>query len=323
MNDNSLTILVLRCKPHGLSAQSYTEKLRSHLPEHDVQFARTPAEEHQSIPEADVVTSVNINEELVTKAENLRWFAGVAAGYGHLPLEAMAEQSITVTNASGIHAPNIAEQVLGYLLTFTRRLFKGRERQQQREWRHYQADELQHSTATVVGLGSIGRAIVERLDGFNVSTVGVRYTPSKGGPADEVIGFETREFHKALARSDHLILASPLTDTTRGLISTEELSTLPPHATVCNVGRGPIIDTEALVAAIQNNNIGAAALDVTDPEPLPKNHPLWGFDNVLITPHNAGHSPEHWNRLVEIIEQNVTTLVETGAFNDLENQILP
>lgn len=77
------------------------------------------------------------------------------------------------------------------------------------------------------------------------------------------------------------------------------------------------------MAAIRNNDIGAAALVVTDPEPLPEDHPLWGFDDVLITPHNAGHSPEHWNRLADIIKRNVATITETGMFNDLENQVLP
>jgi len=90
---------------------------------------------------------------------------------------------------------------------------------------------------------------------------------------------------------------------------------------VINVGRGQIIDTEALVAALRQNQIDGAALDVTDPEPLPADHPLWGFENVLITPHNAGHSPKHWDRLADIVAENVTTLAETGDEASLRNLV--
>lgn len=315
---NDPDVLVLRQGTHGLPAEEYTSELRERLPDHDIELARTPHQERELIPAASVVSTVEIDEELLSQAEELELFAGVAAGYGHLPLETFEEMGVTVTTASGIHAPNIAEQVLGYVLTMTRRLREGWRREQRHEWRHYQAGELQDSTVTVVGLGSIGSAIVQRLSGFEVETIGVRYSPEKGGPTDEVIGFETNDFHDALARTDHLIIASPLTDTTRGLIDADALETLPPDATLTNVGRGPIVETEALVQAIQKNQIGDVALDVTDPEPLPPDHVLWRFENVMITPHNAGHSPEHWPRLAEIVANNVRAL-DNG--DSLENVV--
>jgi phosphoglycerate dehydrogenase-like enzyme len=314
-------ILVLRSDTHGLPAEAYADLLADRLPGHRVQLARTPSEERELIRDARVVSGVDIDERLLEHAENLRLFAGVAAGYNHLPLETLAEMDVAVTNASGIHAPNIAEQVLGYVLTFSRRLREGWERERRREWRHYQADELKGSTVTVVGLGAIGTAVVERLVGFGVHTIGVRYTPEKGGSTDEVIGFEREEFHDALSRTDYLVIAAPLSDTTRKLISDDEFQTLPPNATVINVGRGKIIDSDALVSAIQKNQIDGAALDVTDPEPLPADHPLWRFENVAITPHNAGHSPKHWDRLADIVAGNVERLDETGTVDELENVV--
>jgi phosphoglycerate dehydrogenase-like enzyme len=322
MSENTFDIVVLRRGTHGLPAAEYAQKLQDRLPDHAVQLAQTPHEERQLVRAADVVTSVNIDEALLEEAEHLRLFAGVAAGYDHLPLDALADRGVAVTNASGIHAPNIAEQVVGSLLAFTRRLFEGRERQQQREWRHYQAGELQGDTVTVVGLGSIGTAVVERLEGFGVHTIGVRYTPEKGGPADEVIGFDDEVFHETLSRTDHLVLSCPLTDTTRQLIDAAAFETLPPDAILVNVARGGVVDTDALVSAIRSNAIGAAALDVTDPEPLPEDHPLWGFENVLLTPHNAGHSPKHWDRLVEIVSNNVERIADVDRTTELENQVL-
>ncbi|WP_135303964.1 D-2-hydroxyacid dehydrogenase [Haloarcula amylovorans] len=323
MTDNAPDVLVLRSNTHGLLTRDYADLLAEQLPNHDVRLATTAAEERELIEHATVVSAVDIDESLLDHAENLQLFAGIAAGYNHLPLDTFDEMDVAVTNASGIHAPNIAEQVMGYILTFSRRLREGLDRQRRNEWRHYQADELMGSTVTIVGLGAIGTAIIERLSGFDVETIGVRYTPEKGGPTDDVVGFEQNGLETALARTDYLVVAAPLTDTTRGLLSEEEFKTLPPDATVLNVGRGKIIDTDALVTAIQQNQIGGAALDVTDPEPLPSDHPLWDFENVIITPHNAGHSPEHWDRLAAIVARNATQLSETGDTASLENLVQP
>jgi phosphoglycerate dehydrogenase-like enzyme len=314
-------VLVLRKGTHGMPAEDYAEALRERLPSRTVNLARTPKEERELAEQAQVITSVNIDSELVEKAENLELFAGVAAGYGHLPLDDLAERGVSVTNASGIHAPNISEQVLAYILMYTRNFRKAATRQQRQEWRHYQSGELKGSTVTVVGLGAIGKAIIQRLNAFEVETIGIRYSPEKGGPADKVIGFDENHLHDALAQTDYLAIASPLTDTTRGLIDRAEFETLPEDAYVVNVGRGPIISTEALLSALRSNAIGGAALDVTDPEPLPRDHPLWVFENVTITPHNAGHSPKHWQRLADIVAENVQRLDDGTDPEKLENLI--
>ena len=321
MSDGSPDVVVLRRSTHGLSAESYAETLRERLPDRTVRQARTPAEERELVAHAPVVTGVSIDEELLGHAEDLRLFACAYAGYGHLPMDELDARGVTVTNAAGIHAPSIAEQVLGSILVFARRLHEGWRRKERAEWRHYQAYELTDSTVTVVGLGAIGQAVVKRLQGFEVETIGVRYTPEKGGPTDEVIGFDSDDFHDALARTDYLVIACPLTDTTRGLIDGEAFATLPPEAVLVNVARGPVVDTDALVAALQGQHLRGAALDVTDPEPLPQGHVLWKMENVLITPHNAGHTPRHWDRLADILVRNLERVAETGNYDDLENQV--
>jgi len=311
-------IAVLRGGTHGLPMEEYAAELRDRLPDDEVALARTPAEEREYVSDARVVTGGSIDEDLLAEAEDLELFACAYAGYGHLPLEKFRDRGIAVTNAAGIHAPSIAEQVLGFLLTFSRRLHEGWRRKQNREWRHFQAFELQDSTVTVVGLGAIGHAVVERLEGFGVDTIGVRYTPEKGGPTDEVVGFDDEAVHDAFARTDYLVLATPLTDTTRGLVDSEALATLPPESVLVNVARGGVVDTDALVGALRRESIRGAALDVTDPEPLPEDHALWNLENVLITPHNAGHTPKHWERLADIVAGNVPRLDTDEA---LENRV--
>ena len=314
-------VLVLRHGTEGLSMASYAEELRERLPDRDVRLARTPGEERELVTGARVVTGRDIDESLLERAERLELFACTFAGTDHLPTDALAERGVAVTNAGGIHAPGIAEGAIGGMLTFARRLDEGWRRKQRHEWRHFQSDEFMGSTVTVVGLGSIGQAVVARLEGFGVETIGVRYTPSKGGPTDEVIGFETEPIHEALSRTDYLVIACPLTDETRGLIDAEAFATLPPNAALVNVARGGIVDTEALMDAIQDNGIRGAVLDVTDPEPLPPDHPLWRFENVLITPHTGGHTPKHWPRLADIVAGNVGRLDAGEPIENLENLV--
>ena len=311
-------VLVLRHGTEGLSMASYAEELRERLPDRDIRLARTPGQERDLVRSARAVTGRDIDESLIERAERLELFACTFAGTDHVPTDALAERGVAVTNAGGIHAPGIAEGAIGQMLTFARRLDEGWHRKRNHEWRHFQSGEFMGSTVTVVGLGSIGQALVERLEGFGVETIGVRYTPSKGGPTDEVIGFETEALHEALSRTDYLVLACPLTDETRHLIDAEAFATLPPEAVLVNVARGGIVDTEALMDAVQDNGIRGAALDVTDPEPLPPDHPLWHFENVLITPHTGGHTPEHWPRLADILARNLDRL---DAGEPLENLV--
>ncbi|WP_435318806.1 D-2-hydroxyacid dehydrogenase [Haloarchaeobius sp. TZWSO28] len=315
------SVLVLRKGAHGIPIEQYAEALRDRLPDHEITLARTPKQEREYIEDAEIVTGMWLTDELLDRAESLRLFACAYAGTGHLPRDRLGELGVTLTNASGVHGPNIGEHVLGAILTFSRRFHEGFRRQRRNEWRSYETHELKDSTVTIVGLGALGQATAKRLEGFEVETVGVRYSPEKGGPTDEVIGFDEDALHDALARTDYLVLACPLTELTEGLVATSELVTLPPNAVVVNVARGAVVDTDALLTALQSNWIRGASLDVTDPEPLPADHELWDLGNVQITPHNAGHTPEYYERLADIVASNVRHVTETGEYDGLENQV--
>lgn len=299
--------------------ESYAETLRERLPEYTVALARTPKEERELVPQARVVTGITIDEDLLAEADRLELFACTFAGTDHVPMDALADHGVAVTNAGGIHAPGIAEQTIANMLVFARNLHEGWRRKENGEWRHFQSHEFTDSTVTVVGLGSIGQAVVQRLEGFEVETIGIRYTPEKGGPTDEVLGFDEDDVHEAFSRSDYVVLACPLNDLTRGLVDEDALATLPPEAVLVNAARGGIVDTDALVSALQYEGIRGAALDVTDPEPLPNDHELWDLENCLLTPHTGGHTPKHWDRLADIVANNLQEL--EASEGDLENAV--
>lgn len=315
------TILVLREGTHAMPMSEYAAAIRERRPEDNIILAHTRSEERNAIGNADIVTAKTLDAELLDRAESLDLFAGITAGYDHLPFEDITARGTVVTNASGVHVPSIAEQVLGNLLVFARRLDEGWRRQQEPHWEHYQANELKDSTVTVVGLGAIGKGIVARLEPFDVDTIGVRYSPEKDSPTDEVVGFDGPDFEAALARTDYLVLACPLTETTEGLIDDAAFTTLAPDAVLVNVARGGIVDTDALLDTLRRNKLIGAALDVTDPEPLPEDHPLWSFDNVHITPHMAGSTPKYYERCADILQRNLETIDKTGEYRNLENAV--
>ncbi|WP_324757738.1 D-2-hydroxyacid dehydrogenase [Haloarcula montana] len=312
-------ILVLRHKIHGMVADRYADALRERLPDTTVRLARTPDEERDLVTDATVVTGSSFAPALFDHAEDLELFASTYAGYDHLPLSEFRDHGIALTTASGVHGPNIAEYVLGAWLSMARGFLTARRQQRDRVWQSFQADDFAGSRVCVVGMGAIGTAVLDRLDGFDIETVGVRHSPEKGGPADEVYGYD--DLHTALADARYVALACPLTEETNGLLDADVFRTLHAETVLVNIARGPVIETDALVSALRRNHIGGAVLDVTDPEPLPEEHPLWNFENVLITPHNAGHTPSYYDRLADIVADNVERARETGSWDGLRNQI--
>lgn len=324
MSDPHPDILVLRAKVHGIATDGYADALSDRLPDYNIVRAATPQEERRLIQHATVATGLEADPEVIQNAENLRLFAGGAAGVDHLPMDLLEEHGVTVTNASGVHVPNATDHVLGSILYLARRFDKAHRNHERGKWRHYQArGELVDATITVVGLGEIGTRVAEILQTIGSEVIGVRHSPDKGGPVDEVIGYDPADVQGAFARSDYVVLSCPLSDTTRELVDEQAFRTLPTHACLVNVARGPVVDTDALVAALRENFIRGAVLDVTDPEPLPDGHPLWGMEEVLVTPHVAGHTHHYWERLADLLARNLERVSETGEYVGLENQVYP
>lgn len=319
MAESILDILVLRQKVHGKPATELKDELRARLPDHEIALATTPEEERELIGKARVAVGKSLPPELREAAERLELFACVYAGTDGLDIDSFEQQDIAVTSASGVHGPNIGEYVIGSMIVFARRFRRAWRQQDRQEWRAYPTTELHDSTVTVVGLGAIGTAVVDRLQGFGVETIGIRYTPAKGGPTDRVMGFD--QLHQALSESDFVVLACPLTETTSGLIDEDALASMRPNVVLINISRGGVIDTDALLRAIRVDAIGGAALDVTDPEPLPEDHPLWRFDNVQITPHNSGYTPAYFARVADIVAENVKR-GDADGFSGLQNQVI-
>jgi phosphoglycerate dehydrogenase-like enzyme len=195
---------------------------------------------------------------------------------------------VTVTRAAGIFGPWMAEYVLGWCLWVTQRMEAFRTRQRRRRWEPETPGRLRGSTLCLVGLGDIGRAVARAARAFGMTVVGVSRSGRRVPEADAV--HPVGALARALARADFVAVTLPLTPETRGLIGPRALAAMKPTAWLVNVGRGPVVEEAALVAALRARRIGGAILDVFATEPLPRAHPLWGLDNAVVTPHISGPS---------------------------------
>jgi phosphoglycerate dehydrogenase-like enzyme len=292
--------------PHHVppeSAAEFADAVGDRLPEGALVRAATPDRTAERLPEADAVVTYRLGAEEREAAPDLRWIQALSAGVEHYDREALDEAGVVLTNASGVHAEPIAEQVLGYLLAF-RRGFPQAFRQQRRGvWERVSGGELADDAVGILGVGAIGSRVAELVDAVGCRVVGTKRDTSTVPDAVDRV-FTPGDIDRMLERADHLVVACPLTDETRGLVGADELRLLDSEAVVVNVARGEVIDQEALVRSLRGHRIGGAALDVFAEEPLPPESPLWDLSNVIVTPHTAGSTPHYTRRCADLFVEN-------------------
>ena len=225
----------------------------------------------------------------VNAASELRWLSSMITGMEHLPLSDLKRRGVTVTNGAGINAITIAEYVVMGMLTIAKGYREVVQAQARRQWLRDAPGkvELAGSRALILGYGAIGQLLTQRLQAFAVDVTVVR---RRGDASGAVLGPD--QWRARLGEFDWIILAVPATPDTLHLIGASELSAMKSSAVLLNVARGSVIDQDALVQALQVRSIGAAFLDVMDPEPLPADHVLWSLDNAHVTMHLSGRSQD-------------------------------
>ena len=224
---------------------------------------------------------------IIGAATNMKWLNSIYAGVDGMPLAQLKAQGCVVTNGAGINAITIAEYVVMGMLTVAKGYREVVRAADRHEWLQDSPGkvELFGSKALILGYGAIGSLIEARLKAFAVDVTVVRRTPAPGVLTPD-------QWRDRLSEFDWVILAVPATAETDGMIGADELSAMKPSAVLINIARGSVVDQDALVTALQEKHIAAAFLDVTTPEPLPADHPLWSLDNAHITMHLSGRAQD-------------------------------
>ncbi len=249
--------------------------------------------------------------QLVRHQPRLRWVQLPTMGYDPVELHGVPA-GVTVTTAGDAYAPTVAEHALTLLLALVRRLPEALRNAEQHRWDQSGAvgiGTLHGATVAVVGFGNIGREVAVRLRGFGARVVAVTRSGQPDPLADEVVAAD--RLHDALGRSDAVVLAVPLNAQTRHLVDARALAAMRPHTLLVNIARGGVVDQAALATALAEGMLGGAGLDVTDPEPLPPDDPLWTLPNALITPHVAGYGGDVApRRILALVERNLRAFIE-------------
>ncbi len=266
--------------------------LEPHLPDDlDVRWFMTPEEAIKIAPEAEIgwfdMHDRAAMIETIRSAKNLKWLNSIFAGLDFLPLDVLLERDVTVTNGAGINALTIAEYVVMGMLNIAKGYRDVVRAQERREWLLDSPGkrELAGSKALLLGYGAIGKLVKPRLEAFDVDVTVVRRSA----------GHDTLnpdQWRSKLSDFDWIIIAVPATPETDGMIGQAELASMKSNCVIVNVARGTVIDQPALLEALTSKQIGGAFLDVTTPEPLPAEHPLWALENAHISMHLSGKAQD-------------------------------
>lgn len=253
--------------------------------------------------------------DMIKGSKNLEWIQLGSAGVGEYIKEDVLRDGVILTNASGAYGLAISEYMLGVLLELYKKLHLYRENQIESNW-HYEGPvkAVYNSTALIVGLGDIGGEFAKRLKALGAYTIGIRRSDAnKPDYLDELHFMD--ELETLLPRADIVALSLPATKLTERIINRKTLGLMKQDAVLINVGRGNAIDTNALCDALESGHILGAALDVTDPEPLPKDHRLWKIKNAIITPHVfGGYSlAETHERIIKISASNLEAFLNNKS----------
>ena len=267
--------------------------------------------------------------DLVRRAPRLEWVQARNAGAGEqlgaaLRLSPEDAERVTVTTSSGVHAGPLDEFALFGILAFAKELPELLAHQRERRWPEGQhpVGELRDRTLLLVGLGAIGTETARLASAFGMHVLAVKRTLDGAAPhVDEL--HPVSELRALVARADAIVITLPATDATRGLLDADTLAAVKPGAVLVNVGRGTVVDEAALAERLRDGTLAGAALDVFAHEPLPEDSPLWGLDNVIVSPHNAALSDKEEERIVELFIDNLRRRLDGRALrNALDPEVL-
>jgi len=275
---------------------------------------RTAGDLAREVPGCDVlVLSMLWKNDLPEIAPKLKFIQSISSGTDWYDKEVLRARGIRLASAAGVNAEAVAQHAMALMLALRRRLPEARDNQRAKHWRGMissipeREGELTGKTLLVVGLGRIGTRLARLAKAFDMRVIATRRNPAAAAAGVDAVAGNDR-LHEMLAQADIVALTCPLTAETENLIDAAALAAMRPTAQLINVARGRVVDEPALIEAVKEGRIAAAALDVTVEEPLPQSSPLWAMPNVLITPHVAGETQAYEDGVIDLLLENLERL---------------
>ena len=300
-----LTIHPVKSGPH-VFAERHLRALKKVAPDYNIVVSANPAETKREAQSADIIAGFPNTIPDIHQGMPVRWLHSFSAGVDRVLTEFIKNNdNIVVSNSSGIHATPIAEHVLCFMLMHVRRSIQTYKNQKRKLWQKDESiTELRGKTVLVVGVGHIGGEVARLAAAFGCRVLGVvRHIEEKPEYVEKF--FTSERIGDALPEADFVCVCLPGGPQTKHYFDMAKFSQMKRSAVLINIGRCTIVKQDDLIKALQDGVIGAAMLDVTDPEPLPVESPLWSMDNVVITPHHSGLSEKYMDRAIEQLCRNL------------------
>ncbi len=301
-----MKIIIFLNNNSGIGSADFAAAIRKVAAKAEVITCNTDAEVIRHMPDAEVLAcfASGFSPEFLKHAKKLKWLHSFAAGVDRFLTPEIIASDIKVTNSSGVHPIQIGEHTFGMILAFERAIITADRNKALRKWdSRLQAGEIYGKTVLIVGAGNIGARIAFLAKAFGCTVTGISRSGKNIDNFDKMLTSDN--LNAALKDADYVVSILPYTKETERIFSKKQFAVMKKSAVFVNVGRGKTVDEPALISALKKGTIRAALLDVFEQEPLPKESPLWGMDNVVITPHNAGDSPKYMERARDIFIENL------------------
>ncbi|MBV6434101.1 MAG: Glyoxylate/hydroxypyruvate reductase B [Bryobacteraceae bacterium] len=284
-------------------------------------------EAFENAPDPDVVVcgigKARLLRALWPRIQQARWLHSLTAGLESVLFPELVESPITMTNAKGVYGRSLGEFAIASALYFAKDFPRMIRSRQAGVWDPFDVEELTGRTFGIVGYGGIGREAARRAKAMGMKVLAVRRHPAQSASDPLIDGVYAPDgLREMLALCDYVLVAAPNTPETNGMIGEAELRAMKPEAVLINLGRGPVIDEAALIAALEERRIKGAALDVFNQEPLPEGHAFYGLDNVLLSPHCADHTPGWLDESMQFFVDNFGRFVSGEPLQNLVNKKL-
>ncbi|VEI05236.1 2-hydroxyacid dehydrogenase [Kurthia zopfii] len=277
------------------------------------------------IKEAEILWTImdnQVSRELIESAPNLKLICNLAVGYNNIDVVAAKEFGVAVTNTPGVLTDTTADLAFTLMLTTARRIVEASDELRNGDWTYWGVNQLAGvdifgAKLGIIGMGRIGEAVAHRAKGFNMDVI--YHNRSRKVEAEEQFGFEYRALDDLLSESDFIVVLTPLTPETKGLIGERELALMKNSAVLINVARGGIVQEDALYNALKNNVIWAAGSDVFEKEPIDLNHPLLTLKNFVALPHIGSATLRTRKNMMEM---NIQSMISYSKGNPIDHRVI-
>jgi phosphoglycerate dehydrogenase-like enzyme len=312
-------ILILLTLPEPVRSQ-YRDRLRRRFPAAAIELVdhHSKAGPHIGSADALVTFAPMLSSQVLQSAPRLKWIQALGTGVDNLIDQPALRKDVIVTNVRGIHGAPVSEAAIAGMLALARGLPRAIRLQDERQWHRFPAQLLQDKIVGIYGVGQIAEALAPKCQAFGMRVVGITSAPRK------LVGFDRMHRREELAQVvgdfDFLVLLTPLTAATRNSVDATILAAMKPTSYLINLARGGVVDEAALVAALRDQRIAGAALDVFNQEPLPADHPFWSMPNVIITTHQGGFCDVYIDYALPTVEANMECFLK-GDFNGMINVV--